>query len=684
MFKFGARPPRSLESYGVAGVLGEECQVFYENLFSTRHIGRVSDLLCAKLRETGLDELRLRSVLSLVIFEAYRKQTDQQGKLKQALVIECGIDKEKLAIGVAFVDVQGRIRKEGMGARMAAQSPEGTFEEMLRTVHSHADVAVLKIEPEQRKFEIISILGLPGKLSAGETKVPLEIIQLKKGSVQETPKAGSYTELGDLDYPALLREESPAKALPEARTGEILAKGCTDLKELEDAIRVQSALPVKSEDRIVVSGETAQQEATVLVKGSAAGASDEEVIRVTGGSAQVLDETVLKVPGTPQGPQGNESETELRDQIRTLQEKIAEQEKQIVAFQSGGDDSKQKVGGSRLFGLFRKAWPFRRKKTEETLENSPAAAQDTVGEPSMLQPDSGAVTVPAEENAAPITDSLVKEINEGDLHRTINKAVNESKEMKREIGSERAQRWVDGLMGELVTEKARIQDLAKKISTSMRHKEIQFRNKERALGEELRRRQDALVQRDATIARLKDQLSEITMTLERSKSASKGAVETNHYKHKYAMVQKMLVSLKEENGALRSRVDDFRSKLLAAQQPKSGMGSSEAEAAALRLKLERVTRQCEEFKKSNQQLGEKLAETKKDRNQNGGNIEDLKKKLEAAMRLATSNAKDAEQLQLKLEEAQREEARLKMELNRAQTELRMKGTSGKTNPPQAA
>jgi hypothetical protein len=65
--------------------------------------------LVAQLRLKGIisDDLRLRLVLLRSLYEAYciqaKKEQKNTGNLKEPLMIECGVDSEKLAIGVSFL-----------------------------------------------------------------------------------------------------------------------------------------------------------------------------------------------------------------------------------------------------------------------------------------------------------------------------------------------------------------------------------------------------------------------------------------------------------------------------------------------------------------------------------------------------------------------------------------------------
>ena len=62
----------------MAGLLAEDCQVFYHNLHGSRPLGRVTDLLAARLKTPGLDELRIRTLLLISVLLALKNQLSQQ------------------------------------------------------------------------------------------------------------------------------------------------------------------------------------------------------------------------------------------------------------------------------------------------------------------------------------------------------------------------------------------------------------------------------------------------------------------------------------------------------------------------------------------------------------------------------------------------------------------------------
>jgi len=639
-------------SFGIGNILAPNTRIYYDNLFSTQYLGRVSDLLAAQLRTQGLDELRFRAVLLFAVFEGYRSQTDGE-VLAQPLVLECGVDAEKVVIGISFRRAQekGKLAIEGLSERLVSKHPGGPFEVLLGELHAQSDRLVIRIEPDTGRFEAVAILSLSG--AAGEKAAPE--VQLIGSAEPGERTSDSYTQLADLDYQALLKAPSAIKVKAQSPLGELIARVAKGQTESTENIRVAGpAYAEFDESRNVVTGVTDH-----------IGSDESHTISGSGDSA---------VPGGE------------NERFRSYQEKIAELEQQLS--EKSRNERPSVMNPSALTGLLKKAWPFRRAKVQ--VDETPREEKFTIIEPppifeadlaSEAQSASSAQATTAtatdaatgpDESPSETAGKLVREIHSGGFNQAVTRVQQKAAEIREELSSERAQGWMDGMLGELVAEKSRLHDLAKQVNLSVRRKEHHFKSREQALQEELRRKDEALRQKDVSLGRLRDQLSEVNMTLERSKTITKTTSDTGQFKHKYMLSQRMLVSAKEENSLLKSKVDDLRSQLLSAQSA-SKLGSAPlAELSALRMKHERTNRQLEDLRQQHKQISDKLAEVKKDRSISGGNVEDLKRRLDAATKLAISNSKEAEQLKLQVEELKREEGRLKMELQRGQQELRDK------------
>jgi hypothetical protein len=479
------------------------------------------------------------------------------------------------------------------------------------------------------------------------------------------------------------------------------------LKEQDDAVKIRATALLEAIAK--VGGKTESADGSTRVGGQ--GADQDGVFKVTSGGAIQATDGALIIKGDAAANAGRGYNVHGSAPAGAPGEAAG-----AAAPQAAGAAPTQEAydteTSNRLKEVLEKvrnAWPFRFGRGKEAPvaapESAPAAADaapapsapaeapaPATAETKIAEPKKAADAAPAAEAEAdaegaesavpppaqPIKIStadiakeaqkLTAEIETG-IEKTVTKAQGEANDVKKEMGSTRAKRWVDGLMSELVAEKARLAEASKALNTSIRQKEIEFRTKETILTEELKRRDDLIRQKTNALNRLKDQLSQAAMSAERLKASKGGAGDDAHYKQKYGLVQKMLNSAKEENAELTEKIEDLKNQLMSAQLSSSKrQGPSMTDFSALQAKYERSLRQADEFKKTNQQLLDKLAEAKKERVQGGA--EDTKKRLEAAMKMATNYQRDSEKLQVRVEEMQREHMRLQAELNKAQHELK--------------
>lgn len=643
MFKFGTIPPRVLQSFGVSGLLAENCRIYYDSLFSPRQIGRVSDLIAAQFREAGADELRMRAIVLFGFFEAYRSHGNAigseemlagSGSLPEPLVIEFGIDDEKIAIGITFRAGIG-VDTDGLSERVFQGTPNGNFEQLLAQVYSNSDRLVIRSRPGAQ-LEVVAYLAISGKIPLEEVQrrePPHVVVMADESDVEPAPKAQVYVQMGDLDYSSLLRADGAPIEVGAPSSGEYLATGCS---ELEEAIRLR-AQAAAIEKKFKVSGS----------EGKAPGGNDDVVV-IKGQKSDLVDNTKMVIQGTAA------AESESPEEI-------------VVAA------APVEKPAEKIKGIFKKVWPFKKPVTEELNADEffnaeeaerPASEAAVADEPAST----------AESASDPALENFMVEIQDGSLESTIARAQREVDDIKKDMASNRAKRWVEGLMGDLVAEKARLHDMAKKLNGSVRQKELEFRNREQALHEEIRRRDEMVKQKNSALNRTKEQLQQVTTTLEKFKGAAGDRAEEGQFKQKYALSQRLLVSSKDENAKLQAKIEDLKSQLASAQMAikSRGSSSSSTEVSALKLKHDRVVRQAEELRNMNEQLSARIQmlADRLDQKVGGKESPETTKRLDAAMKQLVSTQKDNEQLKLRLEEVSREEMRLKMELKRSLLELK--------------
>ncbi len=591
-------PSKISTTFGVSSFLDDICQIYYTPVFSTKHFGKISDLMSATLQSQIPQNFPIRFILLNTASSAFFAQTNESETLTEPIIIECGIDKNQLALGVSFrVKEIETIAPEEITSRLDQKKYISEFDICISNLKTTAHRIALRYSPVDLKFEIVSVFEFSkNRLETySNSQNKLEIIKIDK-PVQKMSKSENYIQLGDLDYTKLLEDDSPGKKIAPSPTGAFLVKSTENQtpeantliqgnKEYDQTLLVKDENEENLERFTVVKGnkEKEQDETKIIIKGGGDVASQEKYY------LNIIED--------------------LKTKIRALERKSRQNNTQSEDDQNENQTSEP----SGVKGLFNKIWPFNSSKTEGTTEElleegeiKTEQVEDKISEHAkktiIADNKTNAITVvqseiSTEENSEP-------EINQ--MITNISKVEKEATEIKNEISSPRAKRWVDGLMGELVAEKSKLQDLAKKLTTSVRQKELEYKNKERIFQEELKKRDEILRQKNYALTRVKEQLGQSNIALERIKVTNQKSTEDAHYKQKYSTLQKLLTTSKNENIQLINKIDELRNQLNNSQLTAKPRGPSITDFATLQAKQERAVRQSDEFRKSNQQLILKL------------------------------------------------------------------------------
>lgn len=720
MYKFGKYPPRSMNSFGVAGLLREDCQVLFEGLFSPRHVGRVSDLIAARLQKSGADELRLRILLLMTFFECYRAQAApaaELGTLAEPLVVECGIDSEKIAIGVSFnLPDNVKVNLNGLADRLKGGRPEGGFEQLLVQMQGAADKLVFRAQPAIRRYEVITLLALSAIDLKADTDPDRAHIVVMSTNIDDVPKAAFYTELGDLDYPKLLRDDARGARAPKTASGEMFARIAQERVQKDDIARVSA--PAEESQALLQALRDRNRETdsgTTVVSGGASDMPDDTVIRVSGSAgAEGLDQTPIHVKGgsaqavgSHEAKNSSAQNAHYEAQIRALQEKIAQLQGQaatVATVVSGASASpaptaeesvaaveEQSSDGGWLGKKIKKIWPFKKPveaaKSEEStgLAGGPETTAGA-GVPSVAvrgSASSGAATLsapaagvpqapaqpPAQQNSATnddpnvIANNLMLSVEGGSLDHLIKRAQNEGKAAAGG-GAARAQKWVDGLISELMAEKGKIRDMAKRVGLSVRQKELEFKNKESSLQEELARRDDQLKQKNSALARTKDQLTQLQMKVERMKSSHQGAAMDGMYKKKFDHAKGMVTQLQEESTALKKKIEELKGALVTSSRTANSVTAQEL--SSMKEKYDRTRKEAEDYKIQLAQLQEKFDQQDRENRSAANRMDEFKDRLKKAMEVAVRTKRMMEKQQFRADQWEKEATKLKAQLAEVQ------------------
>lgn len=756
MNKFGKNPPRSLSSFGVSGLLGPECHVFYDTLFSSKNLGKVIDLLAARLEKAGADELKLRMLILLSVFEAMRaSQQSGSSPFKDPLRLECGLDDEKFAVGVLIKTTADFVSLEGLKERVTSNNPlENPFDWILRQLLEFSDRLVVKHQPTQNQIEIVSLLALPGKIESAPVTLleRMDVLTLGQELGTSAPSQ-SYVELGDLDYKALLKEDSPKFKKDEEEAspmGKILSEAvlpggtAVTVGHLEEDDSLAKAIRGRtrgvSEDAQVVSGET--------------GKPDDSVTRITGDSTDLTSNEVRKVESTGsetdfskkeqhyqmqirelqrkltrlQGAQASqpirvagggsaeaistrwvsqtlEAETQIEEKDLTLkslvpeaavgeapasspqpeaealspepvptkklkqaaepteetkvEEELAEDEEYVEEGEEGEEEEEEEeeeTSGGGWFSKFVKKVKGGSPKEKAPSKEEPASSAPDEEEdlPEVSEPSASGTKLPEtstqlagnEKDPKIHAQNLLFQVEGGSFDQALRKFQVEGDRLKSQLPNAKQKKWLEAMIHELNQEKAKIQGFAKKLNLSMKQRELEHKNREHVLEEELKRREETIKEKEKLIVRAKDQVTQVSMNLERMKGASKNAAVEGQFQKRFNYTKGLLTNALEENATLKKKMDEMKAEALSLRRAE---GSEKNDFQKLRDDLERTQKWNETLKTQNADLADKVQSSDVAVAVSNQRLEELRTRLGRAIKIATVEKDRTHALQLELD-----------------------------------
>jgi len=646
---------RSLNSFGVAGVLEENCHVLHSALFSTRDIGRVSDLIAAKLKKLGPDELKLRTLILFSAFEAYRGQGgDQHGDrpLDQPISLECGYDTESVAVSFSFaLHTDQHFNPEDLETRLKSDLPANSLEAMLCTLYRNAEGVIIRARMSVRQIEVVSLF----KIKAGEFQERTVQSMNLDQDFEGTPSAQEYTDLGDLDYETLLKENKTLPRTPrETPSGAILVRGKVNVDQTVTKI----------------AGQKAEAEKITRITGATEKISD-EMVRI---ASRPIDSKQMSLTIKHAGqlsfqPMRHESASVYQAKIRILE---AEIENLKAATKKNADSLADKSGPSTLKKLLGNLMGggSSSKTTESKIVQSGAASASECSESFVTSDSPDPSDTGDEKEIAKISEKLMNQIETGQFGKMIREAQKDIENIETELGSPKARRWVERLVRALTLEKQKLFERAEKLNTQIKQKEAEFKANERSLRQDIAKHTEVIRHKSMALNHAKNQINQMTLSAKSSHSGTPAAGSDGKQKQSAMMAQKLLQVAKEEALQYRAKVDELRNQISSLQLANKSKGPQAAEFDALQAKFERAMKQIEEFRKTNVNLVDKIAMDNRDRSL-GLSTLDLRKRLDGAMKIATRSKAELQEVQSRLDDSKREEIRLNQEVARLTAVMRL-------------
>jgi hypothetical protein len=647
---------RSLNSFGVAGLLGANAEIFYSNDLRARNIGRISDLVSAKFREKEADEMRLRVSMAYGLFLAYavRGLEFRHTEEMPPVAVEIGFDGSYVAVGIAFQWEGSRAPKfEGMVQRISGEQPGDTFERILTRLDSLVTQSLVRYELKAKRIEIVALINR----NDANMKDPFQVVAIDPNTAPLLEVA-SYVELGDLDYTKLLKTSTLAD----------------DIDAKEDAVSdalVDGRSPQATLEEIKIGGSTvAPVEQELHVVGEKLGDREEE-FRFIGNSPEVeaeelramvadYERTVGELRGTVHELQGKLDEALTAKSERHFTKEAAVAEEPITVVKAAAAPEKKEDDWGVHF--LKQVWPFA-PKTEEKVVVKAAADPEVDAVETVIPPDAPLALDPAPASEAENASNQALLDLQALADQKKSKKVEETlKEISEQVEEKKARKWVDNLSSELLQEKARLAELQKNLAKQIRQRELEFKTAELSLKQELKRKEEILRQKESALVSKGDQIAQLNLAIERAGTATADK-EQSQMKSKLDRAQKLAQMKEEEAKSLIGKVRDLENRLIIAQAK-----AQKTNDLQMQTKVQTLEKKVDEYKRVNQRLMESM-NTQKDKS-NDKEIGDLRRKIDQLDRHLTEAKRNLDKSSFRIREMQESEKKLQMDLARAVEENR--------------
>lgn len=601
-----AREPR----FEIEKALDRKARVYFEKIFSTRHVGRVIDFMLFQAREfleasgesAAQAEHRLRQVVELAIFNGWTNY--RKGDARKCIEIEFGWDKKRLVVVVAFY------AENGVGGFLprAKHKPQNLasarMAKMFAHIQSNSDGLIVRHEQQSGRIETIAFIALD---EAEHVKEPIlvEVKELQADAAPAADDAGvpqslSKGELegfedGDVAAPAFVAKSKPADD-DEGKT----QRGPADLGAVkETSTLVASPGGEKIESKILsgkVQSTPKRDETEMRVKGGMASDVDQTVMRVkTLASPGKSNEEMLKISdhaqetvsgdqaklvlGTGGGPSGTEAtgrEKELLEQVELLKS-------EVHALKSGHAATADPTATAFLRDLSSSSAVVEKNSTADDKTDTENGVDDSMPtRREQLLIEQGKVlqeqihklrdekqklldALVAEKSraksavvASPSSDAAKQPTIDDDSY---------SRELKRYQNAldkgevpDAAQTWARDLMALVLRERAELRNRTKEIDALLRRREHEFKTKEIALGEQVKMLEAQLKQRDMALEKSKETQSSLSETLGKLKAESAGDQGKFELARRLVTTERSLATEKESLDRLQKRADELQRK----------------------------------------------------------------------------------------------------------------------------
>lgn len=769
---------------GLEELLKPQARVIYENVFSTRHIGRIIDFLLFEARpfiekhpDSAQAEYRIRQAVEVGVFNAWSNY--RKGEKTKCVEIELGWDDERLVLAIShYADSELKNFVPGQG-----QPPNATSErmrKMLERVQELSNGLIVRQEPESGRMQVLAFISAKDAEKVTET----QFVAVEPGALHELPRVNTAVPapLADGDIQGFVTDEKAGHPLPSIgeaaksdqvevggvasnESGLSLVKGGLDTEE--ESTNVSGAADGE-DDLLRVKGGTAAvaDEEKIRVKGATASAEDEEKLVVKGGATPTTKEEKILVKGKNTVADMSTINVKLDkklakvsiDKIDTMSAEAAvaidsdkSAESEATADENSENETNESVDSlldtvkSEVMPLcsgvsevqFQETFAVLSRKIRENYEQTlhhmlRVQNIQMISKIKHYKDQVQLLNARIDELKAESDDMIEsisqKDTTEGEIlrlraagdKRAVAKASQEELKVRETIQQYQvsiekdqvpkgAKDWGKGLLEAALKERALLGQRTREIEANLKKREYDYRNKENALKEEVRIKDEQLRQKDFTLEKTKESLANAIQSFEKSRAAMSTASDKSELALKLASAEKLLSVAKDSNDRMQKRVEDVQKKWQeefntrsSLQQEKSKLqkqtddlqrklndaqekGSKVDEVARITEARDKALRIIDDLRKQMKELQGKLnsgnAGSKaqagqtdpKKRGEPQADAAELKHRLDQTNKIATVMKEDLDRTKKRFDELKQSETKLRVEVARLAAELKSAG-----------
>lgn len=313
--------------FGLANRLDPKSKVYYSYLSSTRHSGRMADLIGAHFKLGGLPLFKARMFLDAASVFAFENKT-------QTLLIETALEGASLHFSAQFSsDRVFELGFERFQKRCLEKDVENESHALFKTLSLICDELLVVWNDDEACVEMGGVIQLEKGMNETPVVAAFERNETGAAAPAEEPasrEAKQYVELGDLAYDKLLSNDFGKSSIRPPLTGDFVAKG---LAEEEVKQIVKGGTQAVEREKIVVAGGKAEPEEAIVVVGSSAAGDgvSEEVERVGQMTTSILDKTqkLMEVVAEKVEPQAKTAVNNMFKELVEERSKLVERTREV-------------------------------------------------------------------------------------------------------------------------------------------------------------------------------------------------------------------------------------------------------------------------------------------------------------------------------------------------------------------